>query len=267
MPGLRERLETVIFGSDTPAGRAFDLLLLVAILASVLLAMLESVSSLRLRYGELLRALEWGFTLLFTLEYLLRIYSAPSRRRYVFSFYGFVDLLAVLPSYLALVLSGAQYFLVVRAFRLLRIFRILKLVHFLGEADVLMDALRASRAKITVFLIAVLSLVVTIGAAMYLVEGPQNGFANIPISVYWAIVTLTTVGYGDISPKTPLGQFLASAVMILGYGVIAVPTGIVTSELTRSTRFGKQVCSECHRMGHDPDASYCKFCGGALEAG
>ncbi len=268
MPGLRERLGVIIFEADTPAGRAFDLLLLVAILTSVLLVMLDSVASYQTRYGGLFRALEWGFTLLFTLEYAARIYSAKERWRYLRSFYGLVDLLAILPTYLALIFTGAQYFLVIRALRLLRIFRVLKLVHFLGEANVLMGALRASRAKITVFLIAVVSLVVVIGSLMYLVEGPQNGYTNIPTSVYWAIVTLTTVGYGDISPKTPLGQFLASVVMIVGYGVIAVPTGIVTSELTRAAWGDRtRACPKCSRSGHDPDALHCKHCGAALATG
>ena len=266
MPSFRQRLETIIFEADTPAGRRFDLLLLLAIMSSIALVMLDSVPSYRLRYGGLFRTLEWGFTLLFTLEYAARIYSARERGRYLRSFYGLVDLLAILPTYLALVLSGAQYFLVIRALRLLRVFRILKLMHLLGEANVLMRALRASRAKITVFVITVLSLVVVIGALMYLVEGPQNGYTSIPISVYWAIVTLTTVGYGDISPRTPLGQFLASVVMIMGYGIIAVPTGIVTTELSRAT-YGdlSRQCPNCGAYGHDRDAKYCKLCGEALE--
>ena len=265
MNGFRQRLGNIIFEADTPAGKLFDVMLLIAIALSIALVMVESVTFYRLRYGVLLRRLEWGFTLLFTAEYLARIYTAYNRAKYVRSFYGVVDLLAILPTYLSLFFIGAQYFLVIRALRLLRVFRVLKLVHFLGEANVLVRALRASRAKITIFMITVVSLVIIIGSVMHVVEGPENGFNNIPISVYWAIVTLTTVGYGDVAPQTPLGRFLSALVMILGYAIIAVPTGIVTSEITRADRQDRiRVCKNCHMAGHDRDAVYCKHCGEAL---
>jgi len=266
MPSRRERLGNVIFEADTPAGKLFDVGLLLAIGASIVLVMLESVAGVRARFGGLLRGLEWFFTALFTIEYLLRIYTAYDRPKYVTSFYGLVDLIAILPTYLSLLFVGAQYFLVVRALRLLRVFRVLKLVHFIGEAVVLKRALVASRGKIAVFLVTVITLVVIIGSVMHLVEGPEHGFDNIPKSVYWAIVTLTTVGYGDIAPRTPLGQFLSAVVMIIGYGIIAVPTGIVTSEITRaSMQNGIRLCQACQRRGHDMDAKFCKWCGGPVD--
>ena len=266
---VRENLGNIIFETDTPAAKLFDVVVLWAILLSVALVMLESVLSLRGRYGATLRALEWGFTVLFTVEYLLRIYAARKRLRYVTSFYGVVDLLAVLPSYLSLVVVGSQYLIVIRSLRLLRIFRVLKLARYLGEANTLVRALRASRVKIIVFLWTVLTLVVIIGSVMYLVEGAESGFTNIPISVYWAIVTLTTVGYGDIAPRTPLGQTLSALVMILGYAIIAVPTGIVTTELGRASQEEREeraraVCPRCGRSGHDADAVHCKYCGETL---
>jgi voltage-gated potassium channel len=264
-PSLRERIGTIIFETDTPAGKRFDVVLLWIILVSVLLVMLESVPEIRAQYGPLLRSLEWGFTLLFTLEYVLRIYSARRRWRYVRSFYGVVDLVAVLPTYLSLLYAGPQYLLVIRSLRLLRVFRILKLVRFLGEAEVLGRALRASLPKIIVFLVAVLSLVLIVGSLLYIVEGPAYGFTSIPLSVYWAIVTLTTVGYGDIVPQTPLGKFLANLAMIMGYGIIAVPTGIVTVELSQSARQGNRSCPSCGRAGHEPDAAFCQHCGARLE--
>jgi voltage-gated potassium channel len=263
--GLRQRLGQVIFETDTKAGRAFDVVLLVMILLSVTLTMLESVAGLQLRYGRWLRRLEWGFTILFTIEYFSRVYSSYDRRKYIFSFFGLVDLLAILPSYLSIFLTGTHYFAVIRILRLLRVFRILKLVRFLGEANTLTRALRASRAKITVFLVTVISVVVVIGSVMYLVEGPKSGFNNIPVSMYWAIVTLTTVGYGDIAPETALGRFLSALVMILGYGIIAVPTGIVTAELTRAERTNDKICPNCGFRYHDRDANFCKNCGEKLE--
>lgn len=266
--GLKERLGHIIFETDTPAARAFDVALLWAIVLSVLLVVLESVVSVRARYGELLRTLEWGFTVLFTAEYALRVYTARRRLRYVRSFYGVVDLLAVVPTYLTLVLPGTQYFVVLRSLRLLRVFRVFKLSRYLGEAGVLATALRASREKITVFLTAVLSVVLIIGATMYLVEGPAHGFDSIPVAIYWAIVTLTTVGYGDISPGTPFGKALAAVVMILGYGIIAVPTGIVTTELTRAGFGGPQrvrrPCPSCGTETHEADATHCRRCGTTL---
>lgn len=269
----REQLARIVFESDTPAGRAFDIALLWSIVLSILLVILESVPSIRASYGSSIRALEWVFTLLFTAEYAVRLYAARSPMRYASSFFGVVDLLTIIPGYLSLFFIGAQSLLAIRALRLLRIFRILKLSRYLGEASVLTTALRASRFKITVFLCTVLTLVVIIGSVMYLVEGAHNGFTSIPISIYWAIVTLTTVGYGDISPKTPLGQVISSALMIIGYGVIAVPTGIVTAELGRASRQDEAVrqeaqkppsCEVCGNGNNDSDAKFCKICGAEL---
>lgn len=261
------RLDRVMFETDTPAGRAFDVVLLWAILLNVALVVLESVAAIRARYGPLLRLAEWIFTVMFTIEYVLRILAARRRRRYVTSFYGIIDLLAVLPSYLSLFFVGTQYFIVLRSLRLLRVFRIFKLSRYLGEAGFLAQALQASRAKITVFLTAVVTLVLCIGAVMYLVEGPRNGFDDIPVSIYWAVVTLTTVGYGDIAPQTPLGKFLASAVMILGYSIIAVPTGIVTTELSLAYARRDRVerpCPDCGTRLHEEDAVFCRRCGARL---
>nr|WKN36440.1 ion transporter [Tunicatimonas sp. TK19036] len=230
----REKLYHIIFESDTPSGKAFDVALLVAILLSILLVMIESVGYINTQYGDLIKIGEWIFTALFSLEYIVRIYCAPRRWKYVISFYGLIDLISILPSFLSIFVKGSQYALMIRALRLLRVFRVLKLTHFLGEAEVLRKALRQSMAKITVFIGVVLVLIFLVGSSMYLIEGPANGFTSIPVSIYWAIVTLTTVGYGDIAPQTIAGQTLASIVMILGYGIIAVPTGIVSVELSRA---------------------------------
>lgn len=227
----KERLYQIIFESDTPLGKGFDVALLIAIILSIITVMMESVQAFDAQYGDFINVLEWTFTVLFTIEYGLRIYCARSRKGYVWSFYGMVDLIAILPTYLSLVIAGSQYVLIVRSLRLLRVFRVLKLYHFLGEAEVLGMALRQSAAKITVFIGTVVTLIFIVGSMMYLIEGPENGFTSIPTSVYWAIVTLTTVGYGDIAPQTIAGQLLASVVMIMGYGIIAVPTGIVSVEL------------------------------------
>ncbi|HEX8552805.1 MAG TPA: ion transporter [Abditibacteriaceae bacterium] len=263
--GWRARLHTVVFESDTVAGRAFDIALLALIALSVIVVMMESVRSLRRDYGVQLYAAEWFFTLAFTLEYILRLLCVRRPLRYITSFYGVIDLLAIIPGYAALLVPGTQALLVVRVLRLLRIFRILKLGEYLVEADYLATALRASRRKISVFLVAVVSTIVVVGSLMYVVEGEEHGFVDIPTSMYWAVVTLTTVGYGDLSPATPLGRFLASAVMILGYGIIAVPTGIVTAELTRARPpETNQACPDCGAEGHDFDAAHCKFCGAAL---
>jgi voltage-gated potassium channel len=264
--GFRAQLHETIFESHTPAGKAFDVGLLVAIVLSVLTVMLDSVADIRAEYGTALRVVEWGFTGLFTLEYLLRLYSVRYPLRYATSFFGLVDLMALLPTYLSVLLPGAHSLLVVRVLRLLRIFRVLKLVSFLGEAQVLMTALRASRPKITVFLVAVLSTVVIMGSVMYLVEGEKNGFDSIPRGMYWAIVTMTTVGFGDITPKTFAGQFIASVLMIMGYGVLAVPTGIVSVELATAARhpLNVQACPGCGMEGHDTDAVFCKRCGTRL---
>ena len=222
----RERLRTIIFGTGTPAGKAFDVGLLALIIASVLAVVLESVSWIREDYGSWLHTFEWVVTISFTIEYVLRLYCVNKPWRYARSFFGVVDLLAILPTYLSIFIPGAQSLLVIRALRLLRVFRVLKLVHFVGEASQLRVALQASLRKIIVFLGAVLALTVIVGSAMYLIEGEENGFTNIPVSIYWAIVTMTTVGYGDMAPETPLGKALASLIMILGYGIIAVPTAI-----------------------------------------
>jgi len=266
MPGLKGWLNEVIFGVDTRLGRNFDVGLIIVIVASVLAVMLESVSEIRAGYGGLLYGLEWAFTILFTIEYVLRLYCAKSPARYASSFYGVIDLLAVIPTYLSVLVPGAQFLLVVRLIRILRVFRVLKLAKYLFEAHQLKEALIASRPKITIFLFAVLSLVTILGSLMYFIEGAEHGFTSIPRGVYWAIVTLTTVGYGDISPQTPLGQTLAAVVMIMGYGIIAVPTGIVTAELTlMGSGMRARVCAACGAGEHRTDAVFCRRCGVRLE--
>lgn len=260
------KLHTIIFEADTPAGKLFDVALLWAILLSVGVVMADSVKEIRELYGSELKIAEWIFTGLFTFEYFLRIISVGKPLKYIFSFWGLIDLLSVLPTYLNLLISGGHTLVVIRTIRLLRVFRIFELHQFTGEGSKIIDALRASRVKISVFLIAVLTLVIILGTLMYLIEGGENGFTSIPRSIYWAIVTLTTVGYGDISPATAFGQFLASLVMILGYAIIAVPTGIVTSELVREhpAEVTTQSCANCSREGHDSDADFCKYCGASL---
>ena len=264
-PAWRSRLHEVIFEAETPAGRRFDILLIGAIVLSVLVVMLESMQGMVRQWGSGLRALEWLFTLLFTVEYGLRIVSVRRPLGYIGSFYGMVDLFAILPTYVGLVFPQARFLLVVRVLRLLRVFRVLKLARYVEAGHVLRRSLRASRVRIQLFLYTVLTLVVVIGALMYVVEGGGHGFTSIPRSIYWAIVTLTTVGYGDISPATPLGQVLASIVMIVGYAIIAVPTGIVTAEMMRGEQaVSTQVCPACSREGHALDAAYCKYCGSRL---
>ena len=261
----RARLHEVIFEAGTAGGRAFDVGLLVAILMSIVVVMLESVADIRREHGGMLRAVEWTITIAFTIEYALRLVAVDRPWRYALSLYGLVDLLAILPTYLALVLPEAHSLMVIRAVRLLRVFRILKLAHFLGEAQQLAQALRASSRKIIVFLGAIVTLVIVTGALMYVVEGEEHGFTSIPTSMYWAVVTMTTVGYGDIAPRTPLGQLLAAVLMILGYGIIAVPTGIVSVELARTGHpVSAQACPACGGEGHDPDATHCKYCGAHL---
>lgn len=263
----RDRLHEVIFEAETPAGKLFDVALLVAILSSVVVVMVESVGAVRMTFGFELLVIEWTFTALFTIEYALRLLSLRRPMAYAKSFFGIVDLLAILPTWLSLLVPGTQALLVVRALRLLRVFRVLKLGAFMAESRVLTRALWASRRKITLFLGFVVVLVLILGSAVYLVEGEANGFTSIPVAVYWAIVTLTTVGYGDISPKTPLGQLLASVVMILGYAIIAVPTGIVTSELMTSARdphANTNTCPSCAAEGHADDARFCRRCGHLL---
>jgi len=263
---LRARIHEIIFEADTSAGKAFDVSLMVLIILSVVAVMLESTSTVAARYEQWLRTFEWFVTILFTIEYLLRLYCVGRPARYARSFFGVVDLLAILPTYLSFIIPGAQSLLVIRALRLLRVFRVLKLAHFVGEASELRAALRASARKIIVFLGAVLTIVVIVGSMMYLIEGEAHGFTSIPVSIYWAVVTMTTVGYGDIAPQTALGKILASAIMIMGYGIIAVPTGIVSVELAGVTRkkITTQACPDCGAGGHDLDAVHCKYCGAKI---
>jgi voltage-gated potassium channel len=266
-PGaLRARLHEIIFEADTPEGRLFDLLLLVAIVSSVAVVLLESVASVRARAGPTLRALEWAFTILFTIEYILRLVSVGRPLRYARSAYGIIDLLAILPSYVSLVFPGGQSLLAIRLLRLLRVFRVLKLAEYLHESRTLVQALRASWRKIAVFLLAVMTIVVVVGTLMYVIEGERHGFTSIPISIYWAVVTLTTVGYGDLAPATTLGRALAVVLMLTGYGIIAVPTGIVTAELTRAIGqpISTQACPACGAGGHEADAVFCRRCGNRL---
>ncbi|TDO05095.1 ion transporter [Sunxiuqinia elliptica] len=262
---LKQELYEIIFEADTPKGKAFDVILLITILISILLVLLESVPSINAEYRGLLRILEWVITLVFTLEYLLRIFIVKRPFKYIFSFYGIIDLLAVLPTYLSLVFVGSHSLVVIRAIRLLRVFRIFKLNRYTVAGNNLSRALWSSREKIFVFLFFIINLVIIVGTLMYLIEGPENGFVSIPSSIYWAIVTMTTVGYGDISPQTPLGQLLASVVMIAGYAIIAVPTGIVTAEMMRTPdKTNTQVCPQCLHDKHDNDAVFCKKCGTPL---
>lgn len=261
----RLKLHTIIYEADTLGGQLFDVVLLVAIGLSVLVVALESVASIEAQYGRFLDVIQWGFTLLFTIEYVLRLISVERPLQYARSFFGIIDFAAVFPTYLALLIPGAQTLLVIRVLRLLRVFRVFRMADYLQEAEVLRRALWASRRKIVVFLLAVLTAVVIIGATMYVIEGEDSGFTSIPVGIYWAIVTLSTVGYGDVAPVTPLGQMLAALVMLLGFGIIAVPTGIVSLELVRpSEGVTTQACPGCGREGHDADARYCKFCAATL---
>ncbi len=263
----REKLHEIIFEADTPVGKAFDISLLVLIVFSIILVMLESIDTFTAKYGDWLLLMEWILTIVFTAEYVLRLYSVYHPWKYARSFFGIIDLLAILPTYISFFFGGAQAFLVIRALRLMRIFRILKLGHFLSEGQYIASALRASLTKITIFLYFVTILVTILGAVMYFIEGGSNpGFSNIPKSIYWAVVTLTTVGYGDITPVTAIGQFLSAFVMIMGYAIIAVPTGIVTGELIKKSRerVNSQACRYCGHEGHDDDAIHCKYCGNIL---
>ncbi|MBV6441218.1 MAG: ion transporter [Haliscomenobacteraceae bacterium CHB4] len=264
---LKERLHEIIFEADTKAGKLFDLVLLGLILLSVVVVMLETIPALHERYFEWFYAVEWFFTVIFTVEYVMRLYSVQSPVKYARSPFGLIDLISILPTYLSIFVAGSQALLVVRILRLLRIFRILRMGRFLWAGQVISKALQASRHKIAVFMFFVTQLVIVIGAVMYFVEGPGNpGFSSIPQSIYWAVVTLTTVGFGDITPQTPLGQFLASLVMIMGYGIIAVPTGIVSAEMAAAHRrqITTQACRHCSLDGHDDDAVFCKYCGWKL---
>ncbi|GAA4380492.1 ion transporter [Hymenobacter koreensis] len=267
-PSWKQTAYSVVFESDTRAGQLFDIALLAAIVLSVLAVMLESVRSIEARYGHILRAVEWLFTGLFLIEYIVRLLVVRRPLAYAVSLFGIIDFLSIAPTLVALVMTGSHYLMVIRTLRLLRVFRIFKLGRFVGEGEFIVGALKASRFKILVFLTAVLTLVVVIGTLMYVIEGGQNGFTSIPKCVYWAIVTVTTVGYGDISPTTVLGQTLASVLMILGYAIIAVPTGIVSAQMALPTadRPGAKlaVCHVCQASGHRADAEFCWRCGEKL---
>jgi voltage-gated potassium channel len=266
-PTVRERIRLVIFEADTPAGKAFDVWLLVAIVVSVLAVMLESVGGIEARFGRWLRVAEWVFTLAFTVEYLLRLGCVERPLRYARSFFGIVDLLAILPTYMSVLIPGSQSLLVIRSLRLLRIFRVFKLGRFLTEANVLLAALRSGTRKVLVFLGTILVIVSILGSAMYLLEGERNGFSSIPVSIYWAVVTLTTVGYGDIVPQTVAGKFVATLIMVIGYCIIAIPTGIVTAEMVHAGRrpVTTRHCPHCLSEGHLPEAHFCRDCGERLQ--
>lgn len=264
---LRKKLHEIIYEADTPFGKLFDLILLLLIIISIVAVMLESVASIRLVYGKELAIIEWIITVFFTLEYIGRVIAVKKPLKYIFSFYGIIDLLATLPSYIDLLFPGLHFLVSLRAVRLLRIFRILKLVHFVGASNQLVYALKKSRLKIAVFLFSVIVLCIILGTIMYMIEGPESGFTSIPMSIYWTIVTLTTVGFGDITPVTPFGQFVSMIIMILGYGIIAVPTGLVTAEFMskgRTVHENTQVCPNCSADHHRDDAKYCYHCGHTL---
>ncbi|MGL4519828.1 MAG: ion transporter [Phocaeicola sp.] len=263
----KENLYKIVFESDTPAGKAFDITLILLILLSIVVVVLESIASMQERLGFYLQVCESIFTVFFTVEYLLRIYCSPNRKKYLFSFFGMIDLMATLPLYLGWFFDPMRYLLIVRTFRLIRIFRVFRLFGFLSEGNMLLHSLRQSSRKILVFFLFVLILVISIGTIMYMIEGggENSGFDDIPTSIYWAIVTLTTVGYGDITPETPLGRFLSAVVMLLGYTIIAVPTGIVSASIMREQNIQQEeVCPHCGAKKHDVDARYCRICGGSL---
>ncbi|MFT5481530.1 MAG: voltage-gated potassium channel [Halieaceae bacterium] len=264
--GIKTKLYETIFGTETPAGRSFDIALIVAILVSVGIILLDSVPRYNARYGDLFFQLELCFTAVFTIEYLLRLYCSPNVKGYATSFFGVVDILSILPTFVAFIFPGASSLLVIRLIRILRIFRVLRLFRYLSEANVLTRSLLQSRRKIFIFLFMMLILSTVFGCLMYLIEGPENGFSSIPRSIYWAIVTITTVGYGDIVPHTVIGKALASLVMITGYAIIAVPTGIVTAELANelNRERSSRNCKNCERTGHDANAVYCKHCGSPM---
>jgi voltage-gated potassium channel len=265
----KERLHEIIYEADTKEGKLFDIILLVAIIASIALVMLESIQSIDAKYHDLLNIGEWIITILFTIEYILRIISIKKPFGYIFSFYGIIDLLSTIPKYLSFIIVGSQNLIALRALRLLRVFRIMKLTRYVGASNRLIVALKASRAKVAVFLFFIVILCIILGSIMYIVEGETNGFTNIPKSIYWAIVTLTTVGFGDITPQTPLGQLIASVIMILGYAIIAIPTGIVSSEMTKSNQElqeNTQVCSNCSKDNHKEKAKFCFNCGSLLNS-
>ena len=265
MSTLKEKIKIIIFGTDTKAGKLFDVVLIISIVLSIITVMLDSIVEYNQQYGHILRIAEWTFTIMFTVEYLLRIYSIRRPLSYIFSFFGIIDFLAILPTYLSLFMPGTEVFAIIRVLRVLRIFRVLKLVQFMGEADLLMRAMIASRRKVFIWLFLVMNIVIILGSVMYLVEGGNTGFDSIPRSIYWAVVTLTTVGYGDVVPQTSLGQGLASFIMVLGYSIIAVPTGIVTSEITFAAKSIKeQRCVVCGKEGLHEDAKFCSNCASKL---
>jgi voltage-gated potassium channel len=264
---LQRKLHEIIDGVDTPAGKLFDLILLFLIIVSIVVVMLESVASIQIKYGPELDIIEWVITIFFTLEYIGRVYSDKKPLKYIFSFYGIIDLLATLPGYIDLLFPGLHFLVSLRAVRLLRVFRILQLAHFVGAGNSLIDALKKSRTKIAVFLFAVIVICIMLGTVMYIVEGPENGFSSIPMSVYWTIVTLTTVGFGDITPQTPLGQLISVVIMILGYGIIAVPTGLITAQFMskeNTTPSDLSSCSNCNAKRHHENAEFCYNCGSKL---
>jgi voltage-gated potassium channel len=266
---LRQKIYQIIFEADTPAGKRFDIALLVVIVISIALVMIESIPSVKQIFGKELLSAEWLITILFTAEYLLRIFSSPKPAKYIFSFLGIIDLLAIIPTFLSLLAPDAQALVVIRAIRLLRIYRILKLYHFIRASNLLVLALKRSARKISIFMMFIVILVIMLGSIMYVVEGGQNGFFSIPLSIYWAVITLTTVGYGDIVPLTDLGKFIASFIMLLGYSILAIPTGIVTVEMSRT--FNEKIDSnkKCHKCGepnHTPEANYCRICGKKLSS-
>lgn len=263
---IQRKIHDIIFEADTFGGKLFDVLLLVCIFMSVFVTAIDSVEQIHNDYSNALYVAEWVFTILFSIEYVLRLYCVARPIHYAISFFGIIDLVSILPNYISYFVPGIQYLSVLRILRFFRVFRLFKLVHFVHEVDVLLDSLKRSMKRISVFIFFVFIIVVCIGSVMYVIEGGQNGFTSIPVSVYWAVVTLTTVGYGDISPKTPLGQGFSFFIMLLGYGIIAIPTGIVTSEMmnTNKKTVTTQVCPFCCKEGHDVDAVYCKFCGKPL---
>ena len=265
MSTLKEQIKIIIFGTDTKAGKLFDVVLIISIVLSIIIVMLDSVVEYNQHYGHIFDIAEWTFTIMFTVEYLLRIYSIRRPLSYIFSFFGIIDFLAILPTYLSLFMPGTEVFAIIRVLRVLRIFRVLKLVQFMGEADMLMTAMIASRRKVFIWLFLVMNIVIILGSVMYLVEGGNTGFDSIPRSIYWAVVTLTTVGYGNVVPLTSLGQALASFIMVLGYSIIAVPTGIVTSEITFAAKSIKeQRCVVCGKEGLDERAKFCRNCASKL---
>ena len=265
MDTFKERIKIIIFGTDTRAGKMFDMVLIISIVLSVITVLLDSVAEFNQQYGHIFSIAEWTFTIMFTVEYLLRIFSIRRAFSYIFSFFGIIDLLAILPTYLSLFMPGTEVFAIIRVLRVLRIFRVLKLVQFMGEADLLMRAMIASRRKIFIWLFLVMNIVIILGSIMYLVESGNTGFNSIPRSIYWAVVTLTTVGYGDVVPLTSLGQALASFIMVLGYSIIAVPTGIVTSEITFAAKSTKlQRCVVCGEEGLNENAKFCRNCASKL---